>query len=98
MWGLTMTDIALPGFARPTRWRPGQPITIAGLVLAALVLFGLALLNWSAVLSDTSRDCRLIRGSFSSGFSSDFDVDRCECPVHSLNFGDSCNSMYVPML
>ena len=94
-----MTDAALP--------RPIAPGKISGGFFLGGFAVGLALAvalllvrNWSVVQadSDTSRQCERTKGAFSSAFSSGFDTDRCRCKQSSLDFSDSCNSMYITLL
>jgi hypothetical protein len=93
-----MADITLPRPGVPSRWPAGWLITPLLTVFTALLLQSILIaLNWSAVMTDTDRSCDT-RDSFSSGFNSDFDISRCVCKTPSLDFRDSCNSMYLPLL
>jgi hypothetical protein len=91
-----MTDISLPsrGPVLPSRW-----LWLIGVAVAAVFVV-LVKSNWSAVTADSvaQRWCEMPRGSFSSGFSGGFDADRCGCKQPSLDFSNSCNPIYVPII
>jgi hypothetical protein len=75
---VTIIDITFP---RPARWRAGANSPAVSLALsAALLLAFLIALMWSrsAVTTDTAQRCETHQGGFSSGFSSGFDVSRCD--------------------
>jgi hypothetical protein len=74
-----MVDLSLPGRTLPTHWVP-IPLTnwLMGMI-AMLITILLLAADWSAVMTDSARQCQRT-GGLSSGFSSGFDVYRCKQP------------------
>jgi hypothetical protein len=91
-----MVDVTVP----PTRWRAGPRITPVLLKrAAALVLAFLIALVWSAVMAEyAQRKCDSPLGRLAVRLKLDSYYSNCRCMKHSLDFSDSCNSMYVPLL
>jgi hypothetical protein len=95
-----MVDVPLPGHDTPTPWRSGPRITpvllqrARGLLLAFLLALGV-----SFVLSEAAKDkCDAVVGGLAVRLKLDFYYSSCQCMTPSLDFGDPCNSMYIPVL
>jgi heme/copper-type cytochrome/quinol oxidase subunit 3 len=54
---------------------------------------------WVAVNEATEKDkCKTTVGRLAVHFKLDAYYSNCQCMKHSLDFSDSCNSMYIPLL
>lgn len=82
-----MADVSLP--KRDTSIRLAR---VLGLPVAFLLIFGL-----SMALSDTAQRCDTNLGRWNARIHS-FLFFSCACKTPSLDFRDSCNSMYIPAL
>lgn len=66
-----------------------------GLLLAVFLACGC----WAAVNEATVENrCKTTLGRLAVRFKLDFYFSNCQCMKHSLDFSDSCNSMYLPLL
>ena len=63
------------------------------------LLLLLACLSQVAVNEVTAKDrCETTIGRLAVRFKMDSYFSNCQCMTHSLDFSDSCNSMYLPLL
>jgi hypothetical protein len=54
---------------------------------------------WVAVNEATAKDrCETIAGRLAVRFKMDSYFSNCQCMKPSLDFSDSCNSMYLPLI
>jgi hypothetical protein len=59
----------------------------------------LASVSWVAVNEASAKDrCETTIGRLAVRFKLDSYFSNCQCMKHSLDFSDSCNSMYLPLL
>jgi hypothetical protein len=92
-----MTDVTFPDDRRAA----GCSVTASRLRLAQWLLLAvfLALGCWAAVNEATARDkCETTLGRLAVRFKLDAYYSNCQCMTHSLDFSDSCNSMYHAVL
>ena len=89
-----MTAIALP---RPRRLGVSDITPFQLYMIAVLLFLLLGALNWILSRTETKCDCEFKAGPFTSGFSSGFDVDRCECSQF-FHFAEACPTpaMVIP--
>jgi hypothetical protein len=80
------------------RWR--TPTSAYRLKAYQLLLLGLlACGSWVAVNEASTKDrCETTIGRLAVRFKLDSYFSGCQCMKHSLDFSDSCNSMYLPLL
>ena len=80
----------------------GNPPTTLGALKLARWLLALVLIAagcWVAVDEATAKDkCQTRLGRWAVHFKLDSYYSNCRCMKHSLDFSDSCNSMYIPLL
>jgi hypothetical protein len=82
-------------------WSGNPPATYSKLKLAQmlLLLFLTASGCWVAVNEATAKDkCQTTLGRLAVRFKLDSYYSSCQCMKHSLDFSDSCNSMYIPLI
>ena len=94
-----MVDMPLPDL--PSKWRPDSPTTIFDLKLARWLLaaFLTASACWVAVDEATEKyKCQTRLGRLAVHFKVDAYYSNCQCMKHSLDFGDSCNLIYMTLL
>ena len=70
-------------------------LRIAQWLLLAVLVCGC----WVAVNEATAMDrCEMIVGRLAVQFKMDSYFSNCQCMKPSLDFSDSCNSMYLPLI
>jgi hypothetical protein len=85
----------------PSKWLPNAPTGFAALrrmrwLLAAILISAGC---WVAVNEATAKDkCQTTFGRLAVRFKLDSYYSNCQCMTHSLDFSDSCNSMYIPLI
>jgi hypothetical protein len=80
------------------RWRaPTSSFPLKAFQLLLLCL--LAGLSWVAVNEASAKDrCETTIGRLAVQFKLDSYFSNCQCMRHSLDFSDSCNLIYFPVL
>jgi hypothetical protein len=64
-----------------------------------LLLCLLACVSWVAVNEASAKDrCETTIGRLAVRLKLDSYFSNCQCMKHSLDFSDSCNSMYLPLI
>jgi|SRR6185437_16294174 hypothetical protein len=89
-----MVDMPLPEVQ-------GAPVSAIALKNARrlLTLFLISSACWVAVNEATEKDkCKTTIGRLAVRLKLDSYYSNCQCMTHSLDFSDSCNSMYIPIL
>jgi hypothetical protein len=92
-----MADVTFPDDRRTA----GRLVTANRLRLAQRLLLAVFLAAgcWAAVNEATAKDrCETTLGRLAIRFKLDAYYSNCQCMTHSLDFSDSCNSMYLPLL
>ena len=88
-----MVDMPIPERSAPTS---------AGALKLARRLLTLVLISsacWVAVKETTEKDkCQTTLGRLAVRLKLNSYYSNCQCMTHSLDFSDSCNSMYLPLI
>jgi hypothetical protein len=94
LWANPMVDIPLTespptnfSALKLTRW----------LLMMVLVLIASVCLAVAASEATEKDKCKTTLGRLAVQFKLDSHYSNCRCMTHSLNFSDSCNSMYLPV-
>jgi hypothetical protein len=91
-----MADVTFPDERRAGRLLTANRLKQAQCLLLAVFL---ACGCWVALNEATAKDrCETALGRLAIRFKLDAYYSNCQCMTHSLDFGDSCNSMYLPLL
>ena len=91
-----MADVTFPDKRRAGRLVTANRLRHAQCLLLAVFL---ACGCWVAVNEATEKDkCETTLGRLAVRFKLDAYYSNCQCMTHSLDFSDSCNSMYLPLL
>jgi hypothetical protein len=91
-----MADVTFPDERRADRLLTANRLRQAQCLLLAVFL---ACGCWAAVNEATEKDkCETTLGRLAVPFKLNAYYSNCHCMTHSLDFSDSCNSMYLPLL
>jgi len=94
--------VDMPVSDLPSKWRPDAPTSGVALKRAQLILMAILLLAsscWVAMNEATEKNpCETKLAKLSVYLNLDSYYSGCRCMKPSLDFSDSCNSMYIPIL
>jgi hypothetical protein len=97
-----VVDISLGPLGTPVRWRAGPKAGFVSIAMgSAFLLLVLVALTWVWSVATTNaaqRKCDAPIGKLAVRLKLDIYYSNCRCMKHSLDFGDPCNSMYIPLL